>query len=118
MLFRSAGFWIDPRCLTVRPILLHLASRNVFKRRVAKERQEVNADVIGLRFHRSGIAFAQRDDLELTGESLGGILKTGAARRSLTTTIRRWAGIGDDWLGWSVKQRDPAAVSVLLKPLV
>ena len=36
-LLRLAGFGIEPRCLTVRPILLHLAGRYVLKRGVAKE---------------------------------------------------------------------------------
>ena len=55
---RLAGLRIDPGRLAVKPVFLHLASRDVFKGRIAKERQEVDADEIGLRLHISGIAFA------------------------------------------------------------
>ena len=76
---RFAGLRVDPRCLAMKPILLHLAGRDVFKRRIAKEWQEINVDDVGLRFHISGIALAQCDDLELVGEGRCGILETGTA---------------------------------------
>ena len=57
-LLRLAGLRIDPGRLAVKAVFLHLASRDVLEGRVAKERQKVNTDVIGLRLHISGIAFA------------------------------------------------------------
>src|SRR3546814_18851360 len=81
----------------------------VFKGHFAKERQEVDAHDVGLRFHISGIAFAQRDDLELAGKRFGGILEAGAGWRSPTPTIDRRAGIGDSSLGRAAQQRNATA---------
>src|SRR3546814_13079376 len=73
---RLASFRINPRGLAVRAVLLHLASRDVGKRGIAEERQEMDADVLGLRAYISRIAFAQRDNLDLAGERLSGVFET------------------------------------------
>lgn len=92
---RLASFWINPRSLAVRAVLLHLASRDVGKRGIAEERQQMDADVLGLRVYISRIAFAQRDNLELASERLSGIFETGTSWRPPPTTIDRHAGSGD-----------------------
>jgi hypothetical protein len=111
---RLAGLWIKPRCLTVRPILLHFASSNVCKSRVTKERQQMDADYIGLRRHIPGIAFAQRDNLELTGERFCGVLETGAGWRSPTPPIGRRAGSGDKILDGNVQQGSATASALAI----
>ncbi|WP_415644251.1 hypothetical protein [Sphingomonas antarctica] len=75
----------------------------LLKGRVAKERQKVNADVVGLRFHISGVALAKGDNLELTGKRIRCILETRAGWRSPTPTIGRRAGSGDQRLDGAVQ---------------
>ena len=77
--------------MAVRAVLLHLASRDVGTRGIAEERHEMDADMLGLRVYISRIAFAQRDNLELAGERLGGIFETGTSWRLSPTTIGRRA---------------------------
>jgi hypothetical protein len=92
---RLAGLSIEPRCLAMSPIFLHLARRNVFNGRITKERGQVDADDVRLRLHIVRVALAERDHLELVSEGFGGVRETRPGRLSPPTAIGGRAGIGN-----------------------
>jgi hypothetical protein len=98
----------------VRAILLHLASRDVDKRGIAEERQEMDADVLGLRAYISRVAFAQRDNLELADKRRSGIFETGTRWCLPPTTIKRRAGSGDWRLDRAVQQSQTTASALAI----
>ena len=88
------GLRIKAGSLAMDPIVLHLARINVFGRGIAKEWQEVDADVNRLRFYISLIALALRDNFELIEKYFGGILETRTSWRSAQAAIGRLAKSG------------------------
>ncbi|MFA5968355.1 MAG: hypothetical protein WC816_03770 [Sphingomonas sp.] len=102
----------------MQPIFLHLASRDVLKRRFAKERREMNPDDVGLRFYISGVALAEGDDLELIGEGSRGILESWAGRRAGSPDSRRPLdrrfGFDILWLGGTASQADATASALAI----